>query len=115
VQGEGGVNRGEPSHKVLLESPDGAFGSVASMAMRWHQLVSDIMEGEEILQSGGCHIVECLELWLETLNCELLMDGIICFDPLRGGPRFHGNDFNAVAIINITDHHIRVSFAGSHR
>jgi hypothetical protein len=49
VQWKGGVNRGEPGHKVFLESPDGAFSSVASMAVRWHQLVSDIIGGEEIL------------------------------------------------------------------
>jgi hypothetical protein len=49
VQWEGGVNRGETSHKVFLESSDGAFGSVASMAVGWHQLVSDIIDGEEIL------------------------------------------------------------------
>jgi hypothetical protein len=52
VQWEGGVNRGEPGHKVFLESTDGAFRGVASMAVRWHQLVSDIIDGEEALQSG---------------------------------------------------------------
>jgi hypothetical protein len=86
VQWEGGVNRGEPGHKVLLESPDGAFGGVAAMAVRWHQLVSDIIDGEEILLSGGSLVVESLELWLETLDCELLMKAVICFDPFRGGP-----------------------------
>jgi hypothetical protein len=85
------------------------------MSVRWHQLVSDIIDGEEILQSGGCFVVESLELWLETLDCELLMNGVICFDPFRGGPRFHGDDIDVVAIIDISDHHIRVSFAGSHR
>jgi hypothetical protein len=49
VQWEGGVNRGDPGHKVFLESPDGAFRGVASMEVRWHQLVSDIIDGEEIL------------------------------------------------------------------
>jgi hypothetical protein len=100
---------------VFLESPDGAFRGVAAMSVRWHQLVSDIIDGGEILQSVGCLIVESLEFWLETLDRELLMNGVICVDPFRGGPRFHGNDFNVVAIINIADHHIRVYFAGSHR
>jgi hypothetical protein len=76
------------------------------MAVRWHQLVSDIIDGEESLQSGGFLVVESLELWLETLDSELLMDGIICFDPFRGGSRFHGDDFNIVAIINIADHDV---------
>jgi hypothetical protein len=82
---------------VFLEGPDGAFRGVASMAVRWHQLVIYIIDGEEILQRGGCLVVESLEY------------------PFQSGPRFHGDDFNVVAIINIADHHIRVSFAGSYR
>jgi hypothetical protein len=71
-------------------------------------LVSDIIDGEEILQSCGCLVVESLEFWFETLDSELLKNGVICFDPFRSGLRFHGDDFNVVAIINIADHHIRV-------
>jgi hypothetical protein len=56
------------------------------MTLRWYQLVSDIIADEEIIYSGGCLVVESLELWLETLDCELLMNGVICFDPFRGGP-----------------------------
>jgi hypothetical protein len=86
VQWEGGFNRGEPGYKVFLESPVGAFRGVALLSVRWHQLVSDIIDGEEIFSSGGCLLVESLELWLETLDCELLMNCVICFDPFRGGP-----------------------------
>jgi hypothetical protein len=62
---------------VFFESPDGAFRGVAAMAVRRHQLVINIIDGEKILQSGGCLVVESLEFWLETLDSELLMDGII--------------------------------------
>jgi hypothetical protein len=71
---------------VFLGSYDGAFGGVASMAVRWHQSISDIIDGEEILQNGGCLIVESLELWFETLDCELLINAVILFDLFRGGP-----------------------------
>jgi hypothetical protein len=91
---------------VFFEGPDGAFRGVAAMAVRWHQLVSDIIDGEEILQSGGCLVVESLQFWLETLDSELLMNGVILFYPFRGGSRFHGDDFNVVAIINIADHDV---------
>jgi hypothetical protein len=74
---EGGVNLGDPGHKVFLESSDGAFGGVVLMTVRRHQLISDIIDGEEILQSGQCLVVESLELWFETLDCELLMDAFI--------------------------------------
>jgi hypothetical protein len=46
---EGRVNRGESGHEVFFKSHDGAFRGVALMAVRWHQLVSDIIDGEEIL------------------------------------------------------------------
>jgi hypothetical protein len=96
---------------VFLEGPDGSLLGAASMTVRWHQLVSDIIDGEEILQSVGCLVVESLELWLESLDSEFLMNGVICFYPFRSGRRFHGDEFNVVAIINIADHYIRVSFA----
>jgi hypothetical protein len=85
------------------------------MTVRRHQLVSNIVDGEEILQSGRCLFVESLELRFETLDCELLMNSVICLDPFRGGPCLHGDDFNLVAIIDVTYHHIRVSLAGYNR
>jgi hypothetical protein len=91
---------------VFFEGPDGALRGVAAMAVRRHQLVIDMIDCEEILQSGRCLVVESLEFWLETLDIELLMNGIVCFDPFLGGSRFHGGDLNVVAIINIADHHI---------
>jgi hypothetical protein len=66
---------------VFLESPDGAFRSVASMKVRQNQLISDIIDGEEILQSGGHLIVESLELWFETFDREIFIDAVLCFDP----------------------------------
>jgi hypothetical protein len=60
VHWEGGVNSGESGHKVFLESPDGAFRGVESIKVRWNQLISDIIDGEEILQSGRCFVLESL-------------------------------------------------------
>jgi hypothetical protein len=66
---------------VFIESPDGAFRSIASMTVRRNQLIIDILCGEEILQSGRRLVVESLELWFETFDRELLMDAAVCFDP----------------------------------
>jgi hypothetical protein len=63
VHWEGGVNRGDPGHKVFLEIPDGAFRGVASVKVRRNQLIRDFIYGEEILQNGQCFVVESLELW----------------------------------------------------
>jgi hypothetical protein len=91
---------------VFFEGPDVAFCGVAEMAVRWHQLVSNVIDGEESVQSGGCLVVESLKFWLETLDSEFLMNGVVCFYPFLGGSRFHGDDFNVVAIINIADHDV---------
>jgi hypothetical protein len=77
VQRQGGVYRGEPRHKVFLESPDGAFRGVAAMTVRRHQLVIYIIGGEKVLQNGRCLVVESLEFWFEALDSEFLMDGIV--------------------------------------
>jgi hypothetical protein len=91
---------------VLFESSDGALSGVAEMAVGRHQLVFHIIGGEQKNQSGRCLVVESLEFWFETLDSEFLMDGIIGLDPFRGGPIFHWDDFNLVAVINIADHDI---------
>jgi hypothetical protein len=62
---------------VFFEGPDGAFRGVAAMAVRRHQLAIDIIDGEENLQSYGCFVVESLDFWLETLDSELFVYGII--------------------------------------
>jgi hypothetical protein len=82
------------------------------MTVRRSQLISDIIEGEQILQSGRCFVVQRLELWLETFDCELFMDAVIYFDPFQGGLGLHWNDFDVVVIIDVTLHYIIVSFAG---
>jgi hypothetical protein len=51
------------------------------MVVRRHQMVIYIIGGEKNLQGSRCLIVKSLEFWLETLDSELFMDGIICFDP----------------------------------
>jgi hypothetical protein len=56
------------------------------MTVRRNQLISDIIDGEQILQSGRCLVVKSLELWFEAFDCEFLLDAVVCFDPLRGGP-----------------------------
>jgi hypothetical protein len=62
---------------VFLESPDGAFRSGAPVTVGRNQLISDIIDGEEILQIGRCLVVENLELWFETFDRELLIDVVI--------------------------------------
>jgi hypothetical protein len=87
---------------LFLESPDGAFRGVALMTVGQKQLISDIIDGEEILQRGRCLVVESLELWFETFDRELLVDAVICFDPFLWGSGLHWNDFDVVAIIDVT-------------
>jgi hypothetical protein len=104
-----------PCYKVFFESPDGAFRGIAAMTVRRDQLIINIIGGEKNLQYGRCLVVESLKSGFESFDIEFFIDGVICFDPFRGGPIFHGDDFSLVAVINIADHDILVSFAGYHR
>jgi hypothetical protein len=50
------------------------------------KLILHVIGGEKVFQSGGCFVVKGLKLVFETLGSEFLMDVVICFDLLRGGP-----------------------------
>jgi hypothetical protein len=91
---------------VIFKCADGAFSGVAAVAVGRQQLVLHVIGGEKVLQSSRCLVVESLEFWFETLDSELLMDVIIGLDPFQGGPGFHRDDSNVVAVINIADHDI---------
>jgi hypothetical protein len=43
------------------------------------------------------------------------MDVIILFDPFRGGPRLHWDNFDIIAVKNITYHNVPGAVAGTHR
>jgi hypothetical protein len=66
---------------LFFESPNGEFSGIAMVASGRYQLLLHIIGGEKVLQSGRCLAVESLEFWLETLDREFLMDGIIGLDP----------------------------------
>jgi hypothetical protein len=83
--GKAGSTEESPATKCSLKvrmARSAAFRGDAAMTVRRHQLVSDVIDGEEILQSGGCLVVESFELWILTLDSELLMNAAICVDPL---------------------------------
>jgi hypothetical protein len=61
---------------------------------------------KKLFKAADALIVESLEFKFEALDSEFLMDGIIVFDTFIGGPKFHWDDFNVVAVINITDHDV---------
>jgi hypothetical protein len=91
---------------VFLKCSDGSFSGVAEMAVVRNQLVLHVIGCEKVLQSSRCLVVESLEFWFETLDSEFLMDVIIRIDPFRGGPVFNWDNFNIIAVINITDHDV---------
>jgi hypothetical protein len=78
-------------------------------------MVLHVIGSEKVFQSGRCFIVKSLKFWFETLGSEFLMNVIICLDSFRGGPGFHSDNFDIIAVLNITDHYGRVALAVSHR
>jgi hypothetical protein len=85
---------------------------------RWQwggQLIFHVIGSEIFFQSCGCFVVKGLNSGFETFGREFLMDAIIYFDPFRGGPGLHWDNFDIIAVKNITDHNGRVALAGPHR
>jgi hypothetical protein len=78
-------------------------------------LIFHVIGSEKVFQSDGCFVVKGLKFGLETLGSEFLMDVIILFDQFRGGPGLHWDNFDIIAVKNITDHNVRVALAGPNR
>jgi hypothetical protein len=78
------------------------------------KLIFHVIGSEKVFQSGGCFIVKGLKFGFETLGSEILMDVVICFDPLRGVPGLHFENFDVIAVKNITYHDVPVALAGPH-
>jgi hypothetical protein len=92
--------------------------ALSASLRRWQwggQLIFHIIGSEKVFQSGGCFVVKGLNFVFETLGSEFLMDVSICVDPFRGGPGLHWDNFYIIAVINITDHNVRVALAGPHQ
>jgi hypothetical protein len=85
-----------------------------SAALGGNKLIFHINGSEKVFQIGGCFVVKGLKFGFETLGSEFLMDVGICFDPFRGGPGLHWDNFDLIAAKNITDHDVRVALAGPH-
>jgi hypothetical protein len=56
------------------------------MTVVWNKLVFHVIGSEKVFQSGGGFVVRGFKFGFETLGSEFLMDVVVCFDPLRGGP-----------------------------
>jgi hypothetical protein len=78
-------------------------------------LIFHVSGGEKAFQSGGCLVVKGLKFGFETLGSEFLMDLIILFDPFQGGPGLHWDNFDIIAVKNITYHSVPVALAGPYR
>jgi hypothetical protein len=100
---------------VFFKSSDGSFSGVAAVAVGSNQLVIHVIGCEKVFQTSRCFVVESLKFWFETFGIEFLMNVIICIDPFRGRPGFRWDNLDIIAVINITDHDVRVALAGSHR
>jgi hypothetical protein len=85
------------------------------MTVCGYKLIFHVIGSEKVFQSSGCFVVKGLKFGFETLGSEFMMDVVICFDPFLGGPRLHWDNFDGVAVKNITDHNVPVALAGPHR
>jgi hypothetical protein len=75
---KGGVEAGEPGHKMIFPNADGPFGSISVMIVRRDELVGYVVLSNELLvEYVGTLVVQFLELWLEASVGEMLMDASV--------------------------------------
>ena len=103
------VTCAQTGDEMILEGLDRAFGGVATMSMRWHQLEFYFGFVEESLQQGGYFIVEDVEFRSESAVDEVvaqLFEGC-----LQGGVGtiFDGFGEHGIAVIIAEDHDVLVA------
>jgi hypothetical protein len=99
---------------VFFKSLNGSLSGVAAMTVGGGKLILHVIGSEKVFQSDGCFVVKGLKFGFETLGSEFLMDVVIFFDPFQGGPGIHRDNFDVIAVKNITDHDVPVALAGPH-
>lgn len=60
MKGKIGVGAAETGNEMVFEDADGAFGTVASVGVRWDELKVNVVVGEKLFEDGGCFVVESL-------------------------------------------------------
>jgi hypothetical protein len=68
MQWKGGVHRGEPCHKLFIESSDGTFSGIAAMEVGQHQLVIYVIGGEKIFKAADASLSRVWSFGLEPLT-----------------------------------------------
>jgi hypothetical protein len=66
MQREVFIDAAKPGDEIILERADGAFGGVATMQSRGHELIVDLLVGEKCFEGCGTFVVEALEVRLEA-------------------------------------------------
>jgi hypothetical protein len=82
------------------------------MTVGGNKLIFHVIDSEKVFQRSGCFVVKGLKFGFEKLGSEFLMDVVICLDPFRGVPGLHQDNFDAIAVKNITYHDVPVALAG---
>jgi len=70
-------------NKMIFESADGTFGSIAMMSIGWSQLEVDFLVLHEVIESFGSFIVETLQPGMEPSLFERGQDHLVCLDDGR--------------------------------
>ena len=60
MEGKVWVGAAESGNEVVFEYADGAFGGIASVDLRWCELVIDVFCGEELLEGNRGFVVESM-------------------------------------------------------
>ena len=112
MKGEVFVGAAETSDEMVFERADGAFGGIATVEVWRGKLIVDGLCLEELLEGGGCFVVQLLKYGFEATGGEERVDALVCSEICLAGARLHGLGENHIAVVIVDDEQVRVAGAG---
>lgn len=100
---------------MILEGPDGSFGSILSMGGRGNQLNGDVFVFKKLKEPFGAFVVENVHLWLESFPPKFCID--LCYSGFDSVAVFveQGNSKDSVSVIVVNNEYVLVSVTGHYR
>ena len=67
---------------MVLECADGPFGPIASVDMRWYQLIFAVVGRDCVEESFACFIVKDVDVWGCVMVLEASIHVVVSYDPV---------------------------------
>ena len=89
----------EAGNEMVFERSDGSFGGVAAVDVWRSELEVDVLCLHELLECGGCFVVEFLEQWAKAAGAKETVRPLVSGKNFGAAAVFHGFSVNGVAVV----------------